>query len=78
MTWWRDKREPGLEENAADRKDNLAPCQVRGIEVPGGPSRSPETPLPRRDRIHVLELDSHDGTNLPPAIAPIRSATREA
>jgi hypothetical protein len=75
---WRDKLELGLKENAAYRKDNLPPCQVRGIEVPCGPGRSPEIPLARRDRVHLLELDGHDGTNLPVGMAQRRSDTRDS
>jgi hypothetical protein len=47
---WRDKLELGLKEDAAFRKDNLPPGQVRGPELPTGPDRSPEIPLARGDR----------------------------
>ena len=48
MTWI-DKLELGLKENAAYRKDNLPPSQVRGPELPAGPGRSAEIPLARED-----------------------------
>lgn len=37
-----DTLELGLKEDAAYRKDNLPPSQVRGPEIPNGPGRSPE------------------------------------
>jgi hypothetical protein len=75
---WRDKSELGPKENAAYRKDNLPPCQIR-IEVPCGPGRSPEIPQARRDRIHVIELDIHGGGDqLPAATAQILSVARES
>jgi hypothetical protein len=54
---WRDKLELGLREDAAYRKDNLPPSQIRGPERPTGPGRSPEIPLawgpdPRGKRAH--------------------------
>jgi hypothetical protein len=75
---WRDKLELGLKENAAYRKDNLPPCQVRGIEVPCGPGRSPEIPRARRDRIHVIDIDGQSGSNEPVATVQLQSATRES
>jgi hypothetical protein len=76
---WRGKLELGLKENAASRKDNLPPCQIRGIEVPCGPGRSPEIPQARRDRIHVIELDIHGGGNQLPAVtAQILSVSVES
>jgi hypothetical protein len=51
---WRDKLELGLKEDAAFRKDNLPPSQVRGPELPTGPGRSPEIPLARGDRTQPL------------------------
>jgi len=50
---WRDKLELGLKEDAAYRKDNLPPSQIRGPELPTGPGRSPEIPLARGDRTDV-------------------------
>ena len=50
---WRDKLELGLKEDAAYRKDNLPPRQIRGTERPTGPGRSPEIPLARGDRTQV-------------------------
>ena len=47
---WRDKFELGLKEDAAYRKDNLPPSQIRGPELPTGPGRSPEIPLARGDQ----------------------------
>jgi len=49
---WRDKLELGLKEDAAFRKDNLSPDQVRGPELPNGPGRSAEIPLSRGDHNH--------------------------
>ena len=50
---WRDKLELGLKEDAAYRKDNLPPSQIRGPELPTGPGRSPQIPLARRDQTAV-------------------------
>ena len=50
---WKDKLEIGLKEDAAYRKDNLPPSQVRGPELPAGPGRSPEIPLARADHTKV-------------------------
>ncbi len=47
---WKDKLELGLKEDAAFRKDNLPPSQVRGEERPAGPDRSPEIPAARDDK----------------------------
>ena len=52
---WKDKLELGLKEDAAFRKDNLPPSQVRGEERPTGPGRSPEIPLAREDETEVPE-----------------------
>ncbi len=49
----KDKLEIGLKEDAAFRKDNLPPNQVRGPELPNGPGRSPEVPLAREDETEV-------------------------
>jgi hypothetical protein len=38
---WRDKLELGLKDDAAFRKDNLPPEEVRGPEEAAGPGRSP-------------------------------------
>jgi hypothetical protein len=46
----KDKLEIGLKEDAPFRKDNLPDDQVRGPEMPAGPSRSPEIPLARGDK----------------------------
>ena len=50
---WKDKLELGLKEDAAFRKDNLPPRQVRGPEKPAGPGRSPEIPMARNDENQV-------------------------
>jgi hypothetical protein len=50
---WRDQLELGSREDAASRKDNLPPSQIRGPELPAGPGRSPEIPLAREDRTQV-------------------------
>ena len=50
---WRDRLEFGLKEDAAFRKDNLPPNQVRGLEIPAGPGQSPEIPLAREDKTEV-------------------------
>jgi len=52
---WKDKLELGLKEDAAFRKDNLPPSQVRGEERPSGPGRSPEIPAARDDKDEVVE-----------------------
>jgi hypothetical protein len=57
---WRDTQELGLKEDAAYRKDNLPPSQVRGPEIPTGPGRSPEIPKAREDKTHVTPLASSD------------------
>jgi hypothetical protein len=64
---WRDTLELGLKEDAAYRKDNLPPSQVRGPEIPTGPGRSPEIPMARTDKTHVApstfplgEHESHE------------------
>jgi hypothetical protein len=76
---WRDKLALGPKENAVYRKENLPPRQIRGIEVPCAPGRSPEIPQARRDRIHVIELDIHGGDNQLPAVtAQILSVTRDS
>lgn len=46
MTWI-DKLELGLKEDAAYRKDNLPPSEVRGPQVDSGTGRSPEIPMAR-------------------------------
>jgi hypothetical protein len=46
---WKDKAELGIKEDAAFRKDNLPPSQIRGEEIPAGPGRSPEIPAARED-----------------------------
>ena len=50
---WKDKLELGLKEDAAYRKDNLPPNQVRGPEIDTGPGRSPEIPRARADETEV-------------------------
>jgi hypothetical protein len=55
---WRDKLEFGLKEDAAYRKDNLPPSQIRGPELPTGYGRSPEIPLARGDRTQVASVPS--------------------
>lgn len=58
---WRDKLELGLKEDAAFRKDNLPPSQVRGPEIPVGPGRSPEIPMARNDKTYVAPSVSPEG-----------------
>ena len=62
----KDKLELGLKEDAAYRKDNLPPNQVRGPEVASGPGRSPEVPLAREDETEVPA----DSGSLPTHKAP--------
>ena len=50
---WRDKLELGLKDDAAYRKDNLTPNEIRGPEVPSGPGRSPAIPMARGDRTEM-------------------------
>lgn len=50
---WKDKLELGLKEDAAFRKDNLPPSQIRGPEIEAGPGRSPEVPAARADQTKV-------------------------
>ena len=50
---WSDKRELGLTEDAASRKDNQPPSQIRGPELPAEPGRLQEIPLARQDRTQV-------------------------
>lgn len=50
---WKDKLELGLKEDAAYRKDNLPPNQVRGPEIESGPGRSAEIPMARGDETAV-------------------------
>jgi hypothetical protein len=52
---WKDKLELGLKNDAAHRKDNLTPEEIRGPEVPAGPGRSP-----------VIPAAEHDKTEIPP------------
>ena len=72
---WKDKLELGLKNDAAFRKDNLPPNQVRGPELPSGPGRSPEIPMARDDRNEVaapsddVESDADSSAN-PPVEAP--------
>jgi hypothetical protein len=62
---WKDKLELGLKEDAAFRKDNLPPNQVRGPEIPTGPGRSPEIPLARADSHRSEEALSADEQRSP-------------
>ena len=64
----KDKLELGLKEDAAYRKDNLPPHQVRGPQVPSGPGRSPEVLLARGDKTDV----PGDPTAHPTAARPKR------
>lgn len=59
---WRDKLELGLKDDAAFRKDNLPPSQIRGPELPTGPGRSAEIPLARGDRTEVAVEGVRTGT----------------
>lgn len=57
---WRDTLELGLKDDAAYRKDNLPPSQVRGAKIPNGPGRSPEIPMAREDKTHVAPTVSSE------------------
>lgn len=67
---WRDKLELGLKEDAAYRKDNLTPDEIRGPEVRSGPGRSPTIPMARGDR---TEMHPATAAADPPA-APVKPA----
>ncbi len=71
-----DKLEIGLKEDAPFRRDNLPAFQVRGVELPAGPGRSPEVPASRTDPVSSSDDSSGsypDGaTREPaPAVAPV-------
>jgi hypothetical protein len=57
---WRDKLELGLKNDAAFRKDNLPPSQVRGPEIETGPGRSPEIPMARGDHTEADHVSSDE------------------
>jgi hypothetical protein len=64
---WRDKLELGLKEDAAFRKDNLTPDQIRGPQLPTGPGRSPEIPQARGDKTQVPQpIDGAEDDHAPP------------
>lgn len=64
---WKDKLELGLKEDAAFRKDNLTPDQIRGPQVPTGPGRSPEIPMARDDKTQVPPpIDDAEDDHAPP------------
>ena len=69
MTWI-DKLELGLKEDAAYRKDNLPPDQVRGPQLPSGPGRSPEVPLSRGDNKDKRADAGHGQQENPPDVSP--------
>ena len=48
---WQETLELELKENAAYRKDNVPPTEVRGPELRTGPGRSPEIPFAREDEL---------------------------
>jgi hypothetical protein len=50
---WRDRLEIALEEDTPYRKDNLPESQISGPEIPTGPARSLEIPMPREDENYV-------------------------
>jgi hypothetical protein len=50
---WKDKLELGLKNDAAHRKDNLTPEEIRGPEVPAGPGRSPVIPAAANDKTEI-------------------------
>lgn len=50
---WKDKLELGLKKDAALRKDNLTPSEIRGPEVPAGPGRSPVIPAAEGDKTEI-------------------------
>jgi hypothetical protein len=61
----KDNLEIGLKKDAAYRKDNLPPEQVRGAEVSAGPGRSPVIPAAKVDahraaKDHVEDEDRED------------------
>lgn len=55
---WRDKLELGLKDDAAYRKDNLTPSEIRGPEIPSGPGRSAQIPMARDDKSEVAPPES--------------------
>jgi hypothetical protein len=55
---WRDKLELGLKNDAAYRKDNLTPSEIRGPEIEMGPGRSPLVPMARGDTSKVARPDA--------------------
>jgi hypothetical protein len=59
---WRDTLELGLKDDAAYRKDNVPPSQIRGAELSTGPGRSAEIPLARADRTEVAAEGARTGT----------------
>ena len=72
---WRDKLELGLKEDAAYRKDNLTPDEIRGPEIDKGPGRSPESPMSRGDRTEMHPDTAEAET---PAAPGSKSALRDS
>jgi hypothetical protein len=66
----KDNLEIGLKKDAAFRKDNLPPEQVRGREVSAGPGRSPVIPAAKDDanraaKDHVKDENREDAERDP-------------
>lgn len=67
---WRDKLELGLKEDAAYRKDNLTPSEIRGPEIAQGPGRSPLVPMARGDTSEVATPDAPEAAELKKEVPP--------
>ena len=57
---WRDKLELGLKKDAAYRKDNLTPDEIRGPEIPAGPGRSPQIPMAKDDETEFVPSEPEE------------------
>ncbi len=57
---WRDKLELGLKKDAAYRKDNLTPDEIRGPEIPTGPGRSPQIPMAQDDETEFVPSEPEE------------------
>ena len=71
---WRDKLEPGLKEDAPNRKDNLPAGESTRPELPAAPGRSPEIPAARENPTAApAELGARPASGKPYRIVPVRS-----